>query len=91
MDATTTRAGLRAHAFLTQEQAFRLGDLVTESFHPKTRELSQTIQADIAAGVRLLQAVDESRSEGHVSNKQQALDLARRLACGRTGADETRE
>ena len=39
----------------------------------------------------LLQAVDESRSEGHVSNKQQALELARRLACGQTGADGTKE
>ena len=39
----------------------------------------------------LLQAVEESRSEGHVSNKQQALDLARRLARGRAGADETKE
>lgn len=39
----------------------------------------------------LLQAVEDSRSEGHVTNKQQALDLARRLARERAGADETKE
>lgn len=39
----------------------------------------------------LLQAVEDSRSEGNVSNKQQALDLARRLARERAGADDTRE
>jgi putative nucleotidyltransferase with HDIG domain len=39
----------------------------------------------------LLQAVEDSRSEGRVSNRQQALDLARRLARERAGADETKE
>ena len=41
------------------EKAFRLGELLTESFHPKTRELSQTMERDIHAGIRLLQSVDE--------------------------------
>ena len=49
----------KAQAFLEQEKAFRLGALLTESLHPKTLRLSQTIQADIAAGVRMLQSVDE--------------------------------
>ena len=49
----------RAKYFLEQERAFRLGELLTESYHPKTVRLSQTIQEDTAAGIRLLQSVDE--------------------------------
>jgi N-acetylmuramic acid 6-phosphate etherase len=49
----------KAKKFLNEENAFRLGELLTESSHPKTRNLSQAIQADIAAGIRLLQSVDE--------------------------------
>ncbi|MCX5644214.1 MAG: hypothetical protein NTZ17_05960 [Phycisphaerae bacterium] len=45
--------------FLGHQKAFRLGELLTELSHPKTRRLSQTIQTDIQAGVRLLQSVDE--------------------------------
>ena len=49
----------RAREFVEREKAFRLGELLTESFHPKTRELSQTMTRDIHAGIRLLQSVDE--------------------------------
>jgi len=49
----------KAKDFIERDKAFRLGELLTESSHPKTRTLSQTIQADIAAGIRLLQSVDE--------------------------------
>jgi len=49
----------KAKEFIEQEQAFRLGALLTESSHPKTVRLSQTIQTDIQAGVRLLQSADE--------------------------------
>ena len=54
-----TSAEQRANTFLTEEQAFRLGDLLTEFFHPKTRTLSQTLHADLEAGVRMLQSVDQ--------------------------------
>jgi N-acetylmuramic acid 6-phosphate etherase len=54
----------RAQAFLTEEQAFRLGDLLTESFHPKTLTLSQTLQTDMKAGVRMLQSVDQDIVDG---------------------------
>lgn len=49
----------KARAFLREERAFRLGPLLTESSHPKTRNLSQTIGADVAAGIRQLLSVDE--------------------------------
>jgi N-acetylmuramic acid 6-phosphate etherase len=49
----------KAREFLEHQKAFRLGELLTESSHSKTRRLSQTIQTDVAAGVRLLQSVDE--------------------------------
>ncbi len=49
----------KAHEFLRQEKAFRLGALLTESSHPKTENLSTVIQADVPAGIRLLQSVDD--------------------------------
>ncbi|HQI27892.1 MAG TPA: hypothetical protein PLT20_07380, partial [Sedimentisphaerales bacterium] len=54
-----SEAKKKAQAFLEREKAFRLGQLTTESSHPKTRRLSQTIQADLQAGVRMLQSVDD--------------------------------
>jgi N-acetylmuramic acid 6-phosphate etherase len=48
----------RAEEFLSHERAFRLGELVTEAFHPKTKALSQTAAADLPAAIRLLQSVD---------------------------------
>ena len=52
----------RAKKFLSEEQAFRLGELITESSHPKTRTLSETIIANLPDGIRLLQSVDEEIS-----------------------------
>jgi N-acetylmuramic acid 6-phosphate etherase len=45
--------------FLEQEQAFRLGTLLTESPHPKTLRLGETAQADLPAALRMLLSVDE--------------------------------
>jgi N-acetylmuramic acid 6-phosphate etherase len=59
MNTVMSHAHEKAREFLEQEKAFRLGELLTESSHPKTRRLSQTIQTDLPAGVRLLQSVDE--------------------------------
>ena len=52
----------QAKYFLEHEKAFRLGDLPTEAYHPQTVTLSQTSQQDMAAGIRLLQSVDEDIS-----------------------------
>jgi N-acetylmuramic acid 6-phosphate etherase len=49
----------RAEEFLSRERAFRLGELLTESSHPKTRALSQTAKDDLPAAIRLLQSVDD--------------------------------
>jgi N-acetylmuramic acid 6-phosphate etherase len=49
----------KAEEFLSRERAFRLGELVTESSHPKTKTLSQTTARDLPAAIRLLQSVDE--------------------------------
>ena len=49
----------RAEEFLSREQAFRLGELLTESSHPKTKTLSQTAKDDLPAAIRLLQSVDD--------------------------------
>ncbi|MBW7990518.1 MAG: sugar phosphate isomerase [Planctomycetes bacterium] len=49
----------RAEEFLSREQAFRLGELLTESSHPKTKSLSQAAKDDLPAAIRLLQSVDD--------------------------------
>jgi len=49
----------RAEEFLSRERAFRLGELLTESSHPKTKTLSQTAEDDLSAAIRLLQSVDD--------------------------------
>jgi len=49
----------RAEEFLSRERAFRLGELLTESSHPKTITLSQTAEDDLPAAIRLLQSVDD--------------------------------
>jgi N-acetylmuramic acid 6-phosphate etherase len=49
----------KAEEFLTREGAFRLGELLTEAFHPKTRTLSQTAAVDLPAAIRMLQSVDD--------------------------------
>jgi N-acetylmuramic acid 6-phosphate etherase len=59
MNTAMSNAHDKAREFLEHQKAFRLGELLTESSHPKTRRLSQTIETDVQAGVRLLQSVDE--------------------------------
>jgi N-acetylmuramic acid 6-phosphate etherase len=90
----------KANQFLTEEQAFRLGPLLTESSHPKTQTLSQTIQQDTEAGIRLFQSVDQDLVEkldmlfsqdGYVTLVDallNALSQGRRIfftGCGATG------
>lgn len=54
-----SEAAEKAKRFVKEEKAFRLGQLLTESSHPKTKLLSQTAQKDLPGAVRLLQSVDE--------------------------------
>jgi len=54
-----SEATKRAQEFLKREGAFRLGQLLTESSHPKTRRLSRTAAVDLPAAIRLLQSVDD--------------------------------
>jgi N-acetylmuramic acid 6-phosphate etherase len=49
----------KAEEFLTREKEFRLGELLTEAFHPKTRTLSQAAAVDLPAAIRMLQSVDD--------------------------------
>jgi N-acetylmuramic acid 6-phosphate etherase len=45
--------------FIKNETQFHLGYLPTEQSHPKTRGLSQALQADTAKGIRMLLSVDD--------------------------------
>lgn len=48
----------KAQSFLKIAPQFKLGHLVTESFHPKTTKLSQLVNEDISLALSLLQDVD---------------------------------
>jgi N-acetylmuramic acid 6-phosphate etherase len=45
-------------AFLEVAPQFKLGHLVTESFHPKTTHLSDLVKKDVTAALRLMEEVD---------------------------------
>ncbi|MEN6549725.1 MAG: sugar phosphate isomerase, partial [Armatimonadia bacterium] len=90
----------QAQHFLTEETQFHLGMLPTEQPHPKTRGLAETLQRDCAAGVRMLQEVDQDLAalarrvlvseemERLVSTLVEALAAGRRVCfsgCGATG------
>ncbi len=49
----------KALDFIRNETQFHLGYLPTEQSHPKTRGLSQALQADTAQGIGMLLSVDE--------------------------------
>jgi N-acetylmuramic acid 6-phosphate etherase len=57
--AAMTDAIKKAREFLSRERTFRLGELLTESSHPKTKTLSQTAAVDLHAAIKLLQSVDD--------------------------------
>lgn len=58
LPAAEVAALAAAERFLRDETQFHLGMLPTEQPHPATRNLSETLQRDPAAGIRLLQTVD---------------------------------
>ncbi len=49
----------QALQFIRNETQFHLGYLPTEQSHPRTRGLSQAVQADTAKGLRMLLSVDD--------------------------------
>lgn len=74
----------RARKFLSEERAFRLGELLTESFHPKTLELSQVARSDLSRAIRMLQSVDEE--VGPAMQKVFAQDVFAELVAALVGA-----
>jgi N-acetylmuramic acid 6-phosphate etherase len=100
LEMAVLQAKERARAFVQGEKAFRLGEMLTEAFHPKTREVSQVMARDVHAGIRLLQSVDQDiplaldrvfaqDSFGHlVEAMGEAMLAGRRIfftGCGATG------
>jgi len=49
----------QALRFMREETQFQLGFLPTEQSHPRTRGLSQTLQTNTVAGLRMLVSVDD--------------------------------
>ena len=62
METSFERSGSpveKADDFIKNETQFHLGMLTTEQSHPKTRNLSQTLQRDVQEGMRMLYSVDD--------------------------------
>jgi len=76
----------KAERFLKEERAFRLGELLTESFHPKTLELSQVARSDLSRAIRMLQSVDDEI--GPAMQKVFAQDVFAELVAAFVGAME---
>jgi N-acetylmuramic acid 6-phosphate etherase len=56
---------------------FKLGHLVTESFHPKTSSLSQLVNKDVSSALKLLQEIDKDA----LSLMEKKSNLLWNLAC----------
>ncbi|MFP5385722.1 MAG: hypothetical protein ACLGHN_06555 [Bacteriovoracia bacterium] len=54
----TAAASVKTRDFLKISHEFQLGHLLTESFHPKTKDLSQLVKRDVKKALSLLQEVD---------------------------------
>jgi N-acetylmuramic acid 6-phosphate etherase len=70
---TTSSAEGKARRFLAQASQFQLGDLPTESRHPKTMQLSQLAANDVTAAIRAMAGVDRD-AVAEVATHLPALD-----------------
>ncbi len=52
--------------FLKYQKQFSLGNLTTESFHPKSKNLSSVLKSNLKSAIKILQDID-----------QDALDILR--------------
>ena len=50
----------KAQDFLSISAQFKLGHLVTESFHPLTKTLSQVVKKDVGQALKILESVDHA-------------------------------
>lgn len=69
-----------ADEFLAQKEKFQLGDLPTESPHPKTTHLSDWAKGDVARGLTVLREVDLDALHRIAGLRQEASDLFHAVA-----------
>lgn len=69
-----------ADEFLAQKEKFQLGDLPTESPHPKTVHLSDWANNDVARGLNVLRDVDLDALRRIVGLRREANDLFHAVA-----------
>ncbi len=62
----------KAANFLSIADQFKLGHLETESFHPLTGHLSQTVKADVGQALKILEQVDRQAIE-LIKNKAELI------------------
>lgn len=75
-------AAEKARQFLEIADQFRLGDLITEASHPRTRNLSETAKKEAAAGLEMLFDVDKDVVEKYRewAHSGEAGRIGRRVA-----------
>ncbi|MFL5810762.1 MAG: hypothetical protein ACJ749_14665 [Flavisolibacter sp.] len=66
----------KTHSFLEIAPQFKLGHLVTESFHPKTGHLSDLVKEDVASALKLLEEVDHDAIKLMEQKKSVLWELA---------------
>lgn len=66
----------KTRAFLEIASHFKLGHLVTESFHPKTKELSRLVKNDVASALKILQEVDHDALNVMAGKEESLWELA---------------
>lgn len=69
----------KTQSFLKIASHFKLGHLVTESFHPDTTELSQVAQRDIKEAHSLLQKVDRDALKKMEDKENELWELAQTI------------
>lgn len=69
-------AKVKAQDFLKISDQFKLGHLVTESFHPLTSNLSSVVKKDVGEALKLLQKVDDQALELLKSKSSLIWDMA---------------
>lgn len=66
--------------FLRVYQEFKLGNLSTESSHPKTRNLSNIVKSDLSGAISLLQEIDRDCLSMVAENLEQIFELSQEIA-----------
>lgn len=70
---------MQLEEFLNRQKEFALGHLPTEGFHPETRNLSELVNEDLAAAIRIVQSIDLAAMDKTEAQSERIQLLARMI------------